>query len=735
MKKPCKDTIFNIKTAIFAAILVAVFIVCFFLILPKGETQPTLNESLAASSDISSPSDSSSESSSEGESSSEPQAIPITVSSPKNDSITVTDKNFSVMGSCDPSLPLYINDKEVSVTETGDFSDELVLSLGKNTIKIKQGDTVVTKTVTYRYVVIKDYSPAASSSYTSGSNMVVSVTARKGSTVTATLNSKTVTLTPNEDDNEEGEFIAYFGMFTLPKDNLKDLNIGKIKFTGKFEGVSESFYSGNITVKKTSAISSSDSSVTPTDGGYINVGSGYIAEIIEFQAETFDGKYTANNADWSMPTNSYLPKGTVDYCSTGLVYDSSGEQSYVTLRCGKRVYFERTDKVTKETSKVVKQYVGKLPDHNELSVAELKNDGKHTKLVLNTDWKAPFKVSLEPQGYVQPSSQDYRIESATFTYIDITFCYATVFSGEIKIPEDHPVFKSAEIIQKKSEYVLRLCLKEKGEFYGWDASYNDKGQLCFSFLNPSYTVESDNEYGRDLSGITILIDVGHGGKDIGAAGINPQKLHEANANLKLAKLIAEELKNTGATVVLTRTTDVYLTADERHKIIKELSPDLCIAIHHDANDSSSLNGFGSFYYNAFSKKAAEYVYNRTIATGLYNQTSNNRNRLDWHYFFLARATVCPVVLTENGYMTNSKDFASIVSDDGMKKKAKAIVKGVADYFKDICPEKMPDSTSSEETESKTSTSLPVESTPVESLPAESTPIESKPTTSTTNSEE
>ena len=50
----------------------------------------------------------------------------------------------------------------------------------------------------------------------------------------------------------------------------------------------------------------------PTGGNYINVGSGYIAEVIQANVETFDGgKYD----DYSHPTNNYLPEGTMDYCA------------------------------------------------------------------------------------------------------------------------------------------------------------------------------------------------------------------------------------------------------------------------------------------------------------------------------------------------------------------------------------------------------------------------------------
>lgn len=475
-------------------------------------------------------------------------------------------------------------------------------------------------------------------------------------------------------------FIACFFIFSSPPEVKPTFN----ETASSKEELSSVFSSSEVKVSSDLENSSKPSSKTEasskinTTSTQTNKEGGYIAEIISFGAETFDEKYTKKNADWSRPTNNYLPKGTVDYCNQGFAYDQGGEKRYVTLRCGKRVYFEYTDTKTKKTTRVVKQYKGKLPDHNELKAVSLKTEGNHTFLTLNTDWKAPFRFYLGPQEYEEPVYQDYRINNPTFSYIDITFCYATAFKGEVKIPLGHPVFKSSEVIEKSGEYTLRLHLREKGAFYGWDAFYNEQGQLVFSFLNPAKTSFAQNEYGRDLSGTTILIDAGHGGEDEGGLGNGLTELTEADMNLYLANRLAEELKKTGATVYLSRTSDIYLSRDERQVLLKELAPDLCISVHHDANDSSSLSGFGAFYYAPFSKKASEYIYNRTLSSGLYK--NGTKNRLDWHYFFLGRTTTCPVVLTENGYITNSEDLSIIKSASSMKIKAKAIAQGVADYF-------------------------------------------------------
>ena len=414
-----------------------------------------------------------------------------------------------------------------------------------------------------------------------------------------------------------------------------------------------------------------------TEEKYINVGSGYIAEIIQHNAETFDGKVgDVKSIDWSRPTNNYLPQGTVDYCSTSLV--SYKDLNYVTLRAGYRVYLDRKDKPHTDKKAVVRRYIGSLPDHNEIGIAAFESDGDHTVLTLNSLWKAPFYFDLLPQNYTNPSKQDYRIGSPTFNYLDITFCYATVWTGEIEIPEDHPLFSSAKIIQNASDYTLRLYLKKQGAFYGWDSYYNENGQLCFSFLNPHPVMAAENEYGVDLCGAKVLIDVGHGGVDIGAPGFDYKNHSEAIQNLVLANKIKAELESIGAEAILTRTGNTTSSTDDKLTMLRRVKPDYCIAVHHNSSTNAGANGFCSYYHHAFSMKAAEYILTATQNTG--NRVYTKFDPLSWHYYFVARSTVCPVVLTENGYISNADDYKKIISDEGNTIKAKAITKGIADYF-------------------------------------------------------
>ena len=444
--------------------------------------------------------------------------------------------------------------------------------------------------------------------------------------------------------------------------------------------------------------------VIPSGGNYINVGSGYIAEVIQVNVETFDGD---TYDDFSHPTNNYLPKGTVDYCAKELAYGSG--MKYVVLRSGHRVYYDKKvypfgDGYSKMIEEV-KQYSGTLPDHNEIGVASMEIVGHHTVLTLDTLWKAPFYFETNQSGYSNPNAgkdRDYSIVSNNISYVDITFCYATVLEGTLSIPSDHPLFKSAEVIKNESDYTLRLHLRKKGGFYGWHAYYNDQDQLCFQFLNPTKVTTAVNKYGADLTGAYIMIDVGHGGVDGGAAAMccptcdvimmaselksgkcptcktkAETYYSEAELNLNLANALKAELESIGATVVLNRTdNDTPINVNERQEQLLAISPDVCIAIHQNSNDSKSIRGFYSYYYTPWSQLLAKNIYNYTKESGVYN-----RQFLQWKAnYFMNRQTVCPTMLTENGFMSNATDLADMADPEKVEIKASAIAQGIVDYF-------------------------------------------------------
>ncbi|MGI6621285.1 MAG: N-acetylmuramoyl-L-alanine amidase family protein [Bacillota bacterium] len=82
---------------------------------------------------------------------------------------------------------------------------------------------------------------------------------------------------------------------------------------------------------------------------------------------------------------------------------------------------------------------------------------------------------------------------------------------------------------------------------------------------------------RLFTGVRIGIDPGHGGKDKGIQG--PVDLTEKYVSLEIARELGRLLDLSGAYPVMTRTEDVYLTEEQRMRLLRGENPALCVQIH------------------------------------------------------------------------------------------------------------------------------------------------------------
>ena len=122
---------------------------------------------------------------------------------------------------------------------------------------------------------------------------------------------------------------------------------------------------------------------------------------------------------------------------------------------------------------------------------------------------------------------------------------------------------------------------------------------------------------HSLSGVSIILDPGHGGKDDGARAGN---VKEQEINLKIAKKLETLLKNNGASVTLTRTGAYDLASanatnrkredmKKRMEIINADKTDLFLSIHLNAYPNTSVKGAQAFYEkdNEVSKVFADII--------------------------------------------------------------------------------------------------------------------------------
>jgi SpoIID/LytB domain protein len=93
-----------------------------------------------------------------------------------------------------------------------------------------------------------------------------------------------------------------------------------------------------------------------------------------------------------------------------------------------------------------------------------------------------------------------------------------------------------------------------------------------------------------LEGKIILIDAGHGGKEL---GIKKNNIIEKDMNLKISLELGDLLKKAGAKAILTRDSDIYLSLEDRLHLSNQLQPHFMLSIH--GNDSPTMSNVTQIY--------------------------------------------------------------------------------------------------------------------------------------------
>ncbi|WP_330949114.1 N-acetylmuramoyl-L-alanine amidase [Virgibacillus sp. MG-45] len=179
--------------------------------------------------------------------------------------------------------------------------------------------------------------------------------------------------------------------------------------------------------------------------------------------------------------------------------------------------------------------------------------------------------------------------------------------------------------------------------------------------------------GNRLAGFEIVLDAGHGGKDAGAVS---NRVFEKDLTLQAAQKVADHLKKEGASVMLTRSTDSFISLEERVQKSNASNADAFISIHFDAFPKNNVGGISTHYYHA----QRDYKFAKMIHSAVIKNTDrNNRNVRQSDYLVLRDSTI-PAVLLELGFMTNQNDLEAIQTASYQDQIAKAIAEGLNQYF-------------------------------------------------------
>lgn len=367
----------------------------------------------------------------------------------------------------------------------------------------------------------------------------------------------------------------------------------------------------------------------PAKVGVIMKGSPFYAEVSKENIDTFETTNTSAGAAHE------LRKGMVDYV-TGMT------GSLARLSSG---YWVRKSSIATYTSKV-----------------QLAPNISNAVYCAGEEWdtlKLDYPASLAA--------------IADFNGSKLTVSISAAESGvSPQLPAEAP-FSSAVFVKNGNQGQYILTLKPDKAIEGYFIE-KKAGGVVLHIKRPVRATAGD----KPLTGVTIMLDPGHGGDDNGAIGPLGPKYPEKTINLNTALKLRAELQSLGAKVLMTRTADVAIPLADRLASSRRSRPDLFISVHansmEDNVDISKIDGFSVYYKEPHAKPLSQMLLTKAVETG------RTDKGVRWANFYVIRGTWTPSMLIENGFVPNPNEFELLIDEAEQSRLAKNLADGIVKYF-------------------------------------------------------
>lgn len=549
----------------------------------------------------------------------------LQVAYPADGAVTSASSVF-VMGTSDPDEVLTVNGTEVGrLGSRGCFGTAVSLKNGKNTITLRQGENILKLTVTRSSYTgdgttntVTSRFPTADAITWAGETLTFRCVAPSGSKVVATVNGKKVTMQQTVATAKKGIAATYKGTYQVPA----TLPAGEITDLGPITYTMT--YSGSTKVLESA-------------GRLYAAGKGATPMIY---ADTENVSVLKDYKDDSTILATYhlgarIPVEGCFQSDGSIFYEVAG--GYIA-----------SDRVSVSPQAYPKDTV--VEDITSVT------EGRLTTVTFRCG-NAPAATAV-------------RQEDALLLTLENT-----------TLPQELSGLQSPLIaaVQQKvtnGNTELTLTLADPAHFWGYDIQYTENGDLLLS-LKAAPT--RSTVPGKPLSGITVMVDPGHGHSDPGALGAaGAAGPVESELNLAVSLALQQRLQQLGATVLMTRTTDDpaanKVVLDERVRMAVEAKPDFFISVHHNSTGLTkevTADWMEVYYHEAESLPFAETLREKMMAA-----TGRAASEPSRGYFYVTRLTFCPSVLYEVGFLPNPAQYEDCADPMSIYRSGWALAEGV-----------------------------------------------------------
>lgn len=250
--------------------------------------------------------------------------------------------------------------------------------------------------------------------------------------------------------------------------------------------------------------------------------------------------------------------------------------------------------------------------------------------------------------------------------------YSASLNGQL--PADFG-FGGATVTSELGEhgFALTFTFNEVDPLWGYHVDYLDDGTTRIALKHQPLR---SADPAKPLSGVTVMLDPGHGDTDMGAVGSpDPDFPQEKDLNLAASLAARYRLEQLGATVLMTRDTDVFYELGERVEMLNAAKPDFFIAVHHNSTalnkDATGLMGTECYWFYTEGKSLAE-----NLVAGVTAATGREARGVFYNYFYVTRSNICPAVLLETGFVSSPQEYESCADPQALWAEGAAIAQAV-----------------------------------------------------------
>ncbi len=239
---------------------------------------------------------------------------------------------------------------------------------------------------------------------------------------------------------------------------------------------------------------------------------------------------------------------------------------------------------------------------------------------------------------------------------------------------------------KKDPYIARIVL-DVTEFTNYTIE-REENKLVISIdtlktdeEKEEVVWDNDETLSPDATKLSVMIDPGHGGEDVGAIGYEDgvPVLYEKDVDLAVSDYLREYLESAGVKTYMMRETDKTVKLTDRPEIANDLDVSLYISVHSNSFKQDSAKGTTVLYFKkddgSYGIKGAEIA--QLIQDELVSSLGTyDRGITDGSEMYVIRNSLMPAVIVEMAFISNAEDRAKLSDEKYQKLAAEAMCKAI-----------------------------------------------------------